>query len=62
MLTNNHVVEGAKEVTITLADHKEYKGRIVGRDPQTDLAVLKIDAKESLPASTLGDSDRSQGR
>ena len=57
VLTNNHVVAGAKEVTVTLADHKEYKGRIVGRDPQTDLAVLKIDAKEALPVSTLGDSD-----
>ncbi len=57
VLTNNHVVAGAREVTVTLADHKEYKGRIVGRDPQTDLAVLKIDAKESFPASTLGDSD-----
>ena len=57
VITNNHVVEGAAEVTVTLADHKEYKGRIVGRDPQTDLAVLKIDSKESFPASTLGDSD-----
>jgi serine protease Do len=57
ILTNNHVVEGADEVSITMADRKEYKGRIIGRDPQTDLAVLKIDAKESFPASTLGDSD-----
>jgi serine protease Do len=57
VLTNNHVVEGAREVTITLSDRKEYKGRIVGTDPQTDLAVLKIDAKESFPASTLGNSD-----
>lgn len=57
ILTNNHVVEGADEVTITMADRKEYKGRIVGRDPQTDLAVIKIDAKEAFPASNLGDSD-----
>ena len=57
VLTNNHVVEGAKEITITLADHKEYKARIVGRDPKTDLAVLKIEAHESFPAAALGDSD-----
>src|SRR3974377_1777129 len=36
VLTNNHVVEGAKEITITLADHKEYKARIVGRDPRSE--------------------------
>ena len=57
VLTNNHVVDGAKEVTITLADQKEYKGRIVGTDPQTDIAVVKIDAHESFPAATLGNSD-----
>jgi serine protease Do len=57
VLTNNQVVDGAKEVTITLADQKEYKGRIVGTDPQTDIAVVKIDAHESFPASTLGNSE-----
>jgi serine protease Do len=57
VLTNNHVVDGAKEVVITLADHKEYKGRIVGSDPQTDVAVLKIDANESFPVSSMGNSD-----
>jgi serine protease Do len=57
VLTNNHVVDGAKEVVITLADQKAYKGRIVGTDPQTDVAVLKIDAKESFPVSTMGNSD-----
>ena len=57
VLTNNHVVDGAKEVTVTLADQKEYKGRIVGTDPQTDIAVVKIDAHESFPAATLGNSD-----
>jgi serine protease Do len=57
VLTNNHVVDGAKEVIITLADQKEYKGRIIGADRQTDLAVVKIDAHETFPASTLGDSD-----
>ena len=57
VLTNNHVVEGAKEVIITLADQKEYKGRIIGTDRQTDVAVVKIDAQEWFPASTLGNSD-----
>ena len=57
VLTNNHVIEGAKEVTVTLADHQECKAKIVGRDPKTDLAVLKIEAHESFPAASLGDSD-----
>jgi serine protease Do len=57
VLTNNHVIEGAKDVTVTLADHQEYKARIVGRDPKTDLAVLKIEGKGTFPAATLGDSD-----
>jgi serine protease Do len=57
VLTNNHVIDGAKEVTVTLADHQEYKARIVGRDPKTDLAVLKIEGKGTFPAATLGDSD-----
>ncbi len=57
VLTNNHVVDEAKEVIITLADRKEYKGRIVGTDPQTDIAVVKIDAHESFPAATLGNSE-----
>ncbi len=60
ILTNNHVVEGTKEVTVTLADKQEYKARIVGRDPKTDLAVLKIDAKTSLPIAAMGDSDNLQ--
>jgi serine protease Do len=60
VLTNNHVVEGAKEVTVTLADEEEYKAEVVGRDPKTDLAVLKIDTERSLPAAALGDSERLQ--
>jgi serine protease Do len=58
ILTNNHVVEGAKEVEVTLADTREFKAKVVGRDPKTDLAVLKIDAGKNLPAANLGDSDQ----
>ncbi|HYA03198.1 MAG TPA: Do family serine endopeptidase, partial [Syntrophobacteria bacterium] len=58
ILTSNHVVEGAKEVTVTLADKQEYKAKVVGRDPKTDLAVVKIEPKGTLPAATLGDSEQ----
>ena len=57
ILSNNHVVEDAKEVTVTLADKNEYKAEIVGRDPKTDLAVLKITANRDLPSAALGDSE-----
>jgi serine protease Do len=60
ILTNNHVVEGAKEVTVTLADKQEFKAEVVGRDPKTDLAVLKISAGKNLPAANLGNSDQLQ--
>jgi serine protease Do len=56
LLTNNHVVDGAKEVTVTLADQQVYPARVIGRDPKTDLAVLKIDAKQSLPVAPMGNS------
>ncbi|MEN6438131.1 MAG: DegQ family serine endoprotease [Syntrophobacter sp.] len=60
LLTNNHVVEGATEVDVTLADKREFKARIVGRDPKTDLAIVKIDAGENLPAAKIGDSSQLQ--
>ena len=56
ILTNNHVVENAKDVSVTLHDKREYDAKVVGTDPTTDLAVIKIDAK-NLPAAYLGDSD-----
>ena len=58
ILTNNHVVEGAKEVTVTLADKKEYNAEIIGRDPKTDLAVVKIEAKKAFPAAAMGNSEQ----
>ncbi len=60
ILTNNHVVEGAREVTVTLSDKEEYTGQIVGRDPKTDLAIIKINPKKPLHAAAMGDSDRLQ--
>ena len=56
ILTNNHVVEFADEFEVTLHDNREFKARLVGRDENTDMAVIKIDAKE-LPAIEIGNSD-----
>lgn len=56
ILTNNHVVEFADEFEVTLHDNREYKGRLVGRDDATDMAVIKIDAT-NLPAIELANSD-----
>lgn len=59
VLTNNHVIDGAKTVTITLPDKREFKGRIVGSDPKSDIAVIKIDGG-NLPTVSWGDSSRLQ--
>jgi serine protease Do len=59
ILTNNHVVDGASEVTVRLLDRREFKAKVVGRDPNTDVAVLKIDAK-GLTAAPLANSDASR--
>ena len=56
ILTNNHVVENAQDISVTMSDKQEYKAKLVGRDPKTDLAVIKIDAKADLPAAPLGNS------
>ena len=56
IVTNNHVVEGATEVTVTLSDRRELKGTIVGTDPQTDLAVVAVKGND-LPAMKWSDSD-----
>jgi serine protease Do len=59
VLTNNHVVEGAREITVTLPDKREYPGTVVGLDPQTDLAVIKVGATD-LPFVPWGDSSQLQ--
>ena len=48
IVTNNHVVEGATQITVTLSDRREFPAKIVGTDPKTDLAIIKIDAKDLL--------------
>jgi serine protease Do len=55
ILTNNHVVDGAKEVKVTLADGRQFRAKVVGRDPKTDIAVVKIDAN-NLPTIPMADS------
>jgi len=57
ILTNNHVVEQTEELKVRLSDEKEFKAQIVGRDPKTDLALIKIDAQKPLVPLILGDSD-----
>lgn len=56
IITNNHVVEGAEKLNVTLNNNKNYEATVVGRDPSTDIAVIKIDEK-NLPAITWGSSD-----
>ena len=59
VLTNNHVVDGATDIKVTLSDKRELKAKIVGTDPKTDIAVLKLDGS-GFPAITLGDSSKVQ--
>ena len=59
IITNNHVVEKADEIKVTLLDKRSFKGRIVGADPKTDIAVVRIDAS-SLPTLKWGDSEKLQ--
>ena len=57
IITNNHVIEDADEITVTFANNDKYKAKIIGRDKKVDLALLKIEAKKPLPFVPLGDSD-----
>lgn len=56
ILTNNHVIKGADEIKVSLSDKREFKGKVIGADQKTDLAVIKIEAG-NLPVVRLGDSD-----
>lgn len=57
ILTNNHVVEGADELSVQLTDNREFKAKIIGTDPKTDVAVIKIEI-EDAPSVVLADSDK----
>jgi len=58
IVTNNHVIEGADEIKVRLANEKEFDAKIVGRDPNTDLALIKIEGASGLIPLSLGDSDK----
>lgn len=60
IITNNHVINGAQDLSITLNDNKIYTAKLVGTDEKTDIALLKIDADEELPYATFGDSDQAK--
>lgn len=58
IVTNNHVIDDATDIEVTTTDGKEYPAKLIGTDPKTDLAVLKINAKQPLPFVSFGDSDK----
>src|SRR5215213_7570921 len=60
ILTNHHVIEDAARITVGLQSGEKYRGTVVGVDPETDVAVIKIDAPKDLPTVTLGDSNAAQ--
>lgn len=60
ILTNEHVVEGATRITVGLQSGEKYRGRVIGIDEETDVAVIKIDSAQNLPTVTLGDSNAAQ--
>jgi len=57
VVTNNHVIEDADQIKVKLKDEREFDAKIVGRDPNTDIALLKIESGENLPTAKLGDSN-----
>jgi Do/DeqQ family serine protease len=57
ILTNNHVVRDASDISVTLSDHRKFKAKVVGSDPSTDVAVIQIPGSRDLPLLPLGDSD-----
>jgi serine protease Do len=58
IVTNNHVVENATDIKVSLADTVEFDAKLVGSDPKTEVALIKIEAQRELPAAPLGDSDK----
>lgn len=60
VVTNNHVIEGASEIAVTLSDDRRFEAKLVGTDPATDIALLKIEAGAALPVLAWGDSEAAQ--
>jgi Do/DeqQ family serine protease len=60
VLTNNHVIEGARRLSVTLADRRQFEAEVVGIDPATDLAVIRLEGAQGLPTLPIGDSDALQ--
>ena len=60
IVTNNHVIANAKEITVTLSDNTALQAQVLGRDSVTDLALLKVEPKTPLPAATWGDADKAR--
>jgi serine protease Do len=60
IITNDHVVRDAESIQVKLSNEDVYSGKVVGSDPKTDIAVIKINVKEQLPMAVLGDSDKLQ--
>lgn len=60
IITNNHVINGSQQLSITLNNNRIYEAELIGTDEKTDIALLKIDAKEALPFATFGDSDQAK--
>jgi len=60
IVTNNHVIDGAQEVSVTLSDGSEHRARMIGRDEKTDVALIKIDAGHDLPYVAFGNSDEAR--
>lgn len=58
ILTNEHVISGAEQINVRLTDQRVFPGKVVGVDPKTDVAIIKIEADKPLPVAVLGDSDR----
>jgi serine protease Do len=58
IVTNNHVVENATDIKVSLSDKEEFEAKVVGRDPKTEVALIKIEARRDLPVAPLGDSDQ----
>lgn len=60
VVTNNHVIEGADKITVTLQNGKKYEAKLLGKDSKTDIALLKVEPEESLPFVKFGDSSKAR--